>query len=153
MGAEPNPDLVGLWIAAIIRHPLAYAAHRLSNFISAMTAPPYFDFDAKMLAPPYRVLYDVVTAPALWLAIGAGLLVQLASGRSFRRSAWTDGALALLLSSLPYSCAYLFIGVATESRYLFWSLIAIFAAAVISGPELRMPLGRQHRVQLQDGHS
>jgi len=97
-----------------------------------------------------RVLYDVVTAPALWLAIGAGWLVQLASARSLRRSTSTDAALALVLSSLPYSFAYLIIGVATESRYLFWSLIAIFAALVISAPELRMPLGRHHRMRLQD---
>jgi hypothetical protein len=153
MGAEPNPDLLDLWVAAIIRHPLAYAVHRLGNFSSEMTAPPYLDFNAKTIAPPYRVLYDVMTAPALWLAIGTGLLVQLATARSFRRSASTDAALVLLLSSLPYSYAYLIIGVATESRYLFWSLIAIFVAVVISGPELRMPLGRHHRMRPQDGRS
>jgi hypothetical protein len=150
MGAEPNPDLLDLWVAAIIRHPLAYVTHRLANFSSEMTAPPFLNFNAKMMAPPYRVLYDVVTAPALWLAIGAGWLVQLASARSLRRSTSTDAALALVLSSLPYSFAYLIIGVATESRYLFWSLIAIFAALVISAPELRMPLGRHHRMRLQD---
>jgi hypothetical protein len=136
MGAEPNADLLELWVAAIIRHPLAYATHRLGNFSSEMTAPLYLNFDTKMIALPYRALYDVVTAPGLWLAIGAGLLVQLASTRSVGRSASTDAALALVLSSLPYSCAYLIIGVGTESRYLFWSLIAIFAAVVISGPGL-----------------
>jgi hypothetical protein len=139
MGAEPNPDLLDLWVAAIIRHPLAYVTHRLANFSSEMTAPPFLNFNAKTMAPPYRVLYDVVTAPAMWLAIGAGWLVQLASARGRRRSASTDAALALLLSSLPYSFAYFIIGVATESRYLFWSLIAIFAALVISVPEVRMP--------------
>jgi hypothetical protein len=133
MGAEPNPDLLDLWVAAIIRHPLAYATHRLGNFSSEMTAPPYLNFNPKMIALPYRVFYDVVTAPALWLAIGAGLLVLLASARSLRRPASTDAALALVLSSLPYSCAYLVIGVGTESRYLLWSLVAIFSAVVISG--------------------
>jgi hypothetical protein len=139
MGAKPNPDLLGLWVAAIMRHPLAYATHRLGNFSSEMTVQPYLNFNAEMIAPPYSVLYYAVTAPALWLAIGAALLVQLAAARSLRRSTSTDAALALVLSSLPYSCAYLIIGVGTESRYLFWSLIAIFAAVVISGPELRMP--------------
>ncbi|MBO0757970.1 MAG: hypothetical protein J2P54_19160 [Bradyrhizobiaceae bacterium] len=142
MGAEPNPDLLDLWVAAIIRHPLAYATHRLANFSSEMTAPPYLDFNATMIAPPYRVLYDVVTAPALWLAIGAVLLLQLASARSLPRSASTDAALTLVLSSLPYSCAYLIIGVGTESRYLYWSLIAIFAALVIHAP---VALGRVHQ--------
>ena len=98
MEAEPNPDLLDVWVAAIIRHPLAYARHRLGNFSSEMTAPPYLNFDAKMMAPPYRVLYDVVTAPALWLAIGAALLIRLASARSLPRSASTDAA--------PASCEH-----------------------------------------------
>jgi hypothetical protein len=80
------------------------------------------------------------------------LLVQLARARSLRRSASTDAALALLLSGLPYSSAYFIIGVSTESRYVFWSLIATFAALVISGPELRMPWGRHHLTRLQDGY-
>ena len=153
MGAEPNPDLLDLWGAAIIRHPLAYVEHRLANFSSEMTAPPSLNFNATMMATPYRVLYDVLTAPALWLAIGVGLLVQLASARSRRRSASTDAALALVLSSLPYSFAYLIIGVGTESRYLFWSLIAIFAALVISVPELSNAVKAPNRMRLQDGRS
>jgi hypothetical protein len=144
MGAEPNPDLFGLWIAAIVRHPLAYAVHRLGNFSSEVTALPYFDFDAETIPSPYRAIYDVVTAPAVWLVIGVGLLVQLAKARPLRRSASTDAALALLLSGLPYASAYFIIGLATESRYLFWSLIAIFAAMVIAvRPELRIRGARQ----------
>jgi hypothetical protein len=152
MGAEPNLDLSGLWIAAIVRHPLAYAAHRIGYFSSEMTAPPYFDFDVETIPRPYRAIYDMVTAPAVWLVIGVGLLVQLARVRSLRRSASTDAALALLLSGLPYSSAYFIIGVSTESRYLFWSLIAILAALVISGPALRMRWGRHHLTRLQDSH-
>jgi hypothetical protein len=115
MGAEPNPDLRSLWVAAIVRHPLAYARHRLAHFSSeivrgaSMGAP-----NAAAPKSPYVVLYDWVTASALWLAIGAGLLVRLASARSLRRTASIDAALALVLSSLPYACAYLIIGVATE---------------------------------------
>jgi len=144
MGAEPNPDLSGLWVAAIVRHPLAYARHRLASFSSeivrgASTGAP----DTATPKPPYVVLYDWVTASALWLAIGAGLLVRLASARSLRRTASIDAALALVLSSLSYACAYLILGVATELRYLFWSLIAIFTAVVISLSELRMPSGRR----------
>jgi hypothetical protein len=138
MGAEPNPDLSRLWVAAIIRHPQAYARHRLANFSLEMQVPPYLDLTPETMVPPLRVLYGVVTAPALWLAIGAGLLALLASARSRCRSASIDAALALILSGLPYSCAYLIIGVATESRYLFWSLIAIFVALAISASELSM---------------
>ena len=45
----------------------------------------------------------------------------------------------LLRYSLSYACTYLIIGVATELRYLLWSLIAIFTSVVISLSELRMP--------------
>lgn len=153
MGAKPNPDLPGLWVAAILHHPLAYATHRLANFRSEMTAPPYLDFSPQTIAPPYRAAYDVLTAPALWLAVGVALLAQLALARSFPGSASTDAALALLLSGLPYAGAYLIIGVATESRYLYWSLIAIFAALVISASELMKALERHRLMRLRDGRS
>jgi hypothetical protein len=133
MRAEPNPDLPHLWMAAIIRHPLAYARHRLAHFNSeiwrgaSMGAP-----DAAAPRTLAVVLYDLVTASALWVAVGAGLLMQLAFERSVRGGPSIVAALALLLSGLSYASAYLIIGVATELRYLFWSLIAIFTAMVIS---------------------
>jgi len=103
--------------------------------------------------PQRIVLYDLVTASALWMAIGVGLLIQLAFARSMRRTASIDAALALLLSSLSYASAYLIIGIATELRYLFWSLIAIFTALVISLSEPKAPSGSPPRMRLRDGHS
>ena len=137
MGAKPNPDLSRLWIAAIARHPLAYATHRLANFSAemgrgaSMGAP-----DPVAPKPLWVVLYDGVTASALWLAIGVGVLIKLACVRSVRPAASADAALALLLSGLTYAGAFLVIGVGTELRYFFWSLIAVFTALVISLPEL-----------------
>ena len=139
MEAQPNPDLRDLWLAAIIRHPVAYARHRLDHFGSEIwrgASMVGLDGDE----PPEVVLYERLTAAALWLAVGVGLLVQLARARTLRRTASIDAALALLLSGLPYACAYLVIGVAAELRYLLWSLIAIFTALVISLPELRVRL-------------
>jgi hypothetical protein len=139
--AEPNADLRGLWLTAIVRHPLAYARHRLAHFGSEIwRGASVGEPDGE--EPPEVALYDRLTASALWLAIGAGLLIQLARVRALRRTASIDAALALLLSALPYACAYLVIGVATELRYLLWSLMAIFIALVISLRELRMPLAR-----------
>jgi hypothetical protein len=145
MSAEPNPDLPKLWVAAIVRHPLAYARHRLASFSLQMRAPPYFNLRSAEMAPPFGALYDLVTAPALWL--GAGLLAQIAWLRSQRRSASTDAALVLVLSGLHYACAYLIIGVATEYRYLLWSLIAICSALVISLSEPRRPERPQSRLK------
>src|SRR5262249_49359719 len=82
--------------------------------------------------PFYLMPYDLLTAPILWLAIGAGLLLQLATAQLVRRSASIDAGLALLLSSLPYSLAYIVIGVGTDLRYLFLSMLAIATALVIS---------------------
>ena len=143
MGAKPNPDLSHLWIAAIVRHPVAYATHRLANFSSEIgRGASMGTTDPAPPKPLWVVLYDLITASALWLAIGLGLLIQLACARSVRRTASIDAALALLLSGLTYASAYLIIGVGTELRYLFWSLIAIFTALVISSSEIKISSGR-----------
>jgi len=132
MAAAPNPDLPDLWIKAIIRHPLAYARHRLAHFASEVSrGASNGELDLAVPRPPAVVLYDWVTASALWLAIGAVLLTQLVSARALHRTASRDAALALTLSALPYAGAYLIIGVATEMRYLLWSLMAISVATVI----------------------
>jgi hypothetical protein len=138
MGAAPNPDLRDLWIAAIIRHPLAYARHRLIHFASEIArGASYGEPNSATPMSPYVALYDWVTASAVWLVLGVGLLLRLASAHADQRTASRDAALALLLSGLPYAFAYLIIGIATELRYMLWSLIAIFTAAVISLPAPR----------------
>ena len=132
MAAAPNPDLTHLWIKAIMRHPLAYARHRLAHFASEISRGASNEaLDLAAPRPPAVVLYDWMTASAWWLAIGAVLLAQLVAARALRRTASLDAALALTLSALPYAGAYLVIGVATELRYLLWSLMAIFIATVI----------------------
>jgi len=77
--------------------------------------------------------------PAFWLATGACLLVLLASAKRPRCPARCEAALALVMSGLLYTCAYLIIGVATDLRYQFWSMVATFTALVISSSGLRVP--------------
>ncbi len=89
------------------------------------------ELDLAVPRPPAVVLYDWVTASALWLAVGAVLLTQLVSARALHPTTSRDAPLALTLSALPYAGAYLIIGVATELRYLLWSLMAISVATVI----------------------
>jgi hypothetical protein len=156
--ARPNPDLPNHWVASIIAHPLAYVRHRLAHFNSELyflVQPNHADIvvlgalaggevrDAP--APPmqrelpYLMLYEVLTTPVFWLAIGACLLVLLASAKSPGRSARLEAALALVMSGLLYTCAYLIIGVGTDLRYQFWSMVATFAALVISLSGIRVP--------------
>ena len=145
MEVPPNADLTNNWGAAIAKHPLAYARHRLAHFSSEMLGATVggavFDASAPPLKerPLYLVLYEALTMPAFWLAIGAGLLVLLASVKSMRRSARIEAALVLAMSGVTYTCAYLIIGVATDARYQYWSMIATFVALVIASTELRAP--------------
>jgi hypothetical protein len=156
MEARPNPELTNYWVASIMAHPLAYARHRLAHFGSAIyfLAQPHLGNMVKLGAPaggevgdasapptqrelPYLMLYEILKTPAFWLAIGACLLVLIASANSLRDSAGLQAALALIMSGLLYTCAYLIIGVATDARYQFWSMVATFTALVISLSEPR----------------
>jgi hypothetical protein len=156
--ARPNPDLPNRWVASMLEHPLAYVRHRLAHFnaelyflvqpdqadievIGAQVRGEVLDAPAPSTRrkPLYLRLYDVLTTPAFWLAIGAGLLILLASVKPPRRSAGIEAALALVMSGLPYTCAYLIIGVGTDVRYQFWSMVATFTALVISLSGLRVP--------------
>lgn len=151
MEARPNPDLPNYWVASIIAHPLAYARHRLAHFgseIYFLAQPDYSDLAASgapvggevhvapalplLREPPYLILYDVLKTPAFWLAIGACLLVLLPSGKSPQRRAEREATVALVISGLLYTCAYLIVGVGTDSRYHLWSMVATFTALVIS---------------------
>ena len=156
MEARPNPDLPGYWIASIIAHPFAYAWHRLAHFNSEIFVfvQPRHDIAALDVAvgggvrdapalpmpqqPPYLMFYDVLKTPAFWLAIGVGLLVLLTSAKLPGHPAGLEAALALVMSGLLYTCAYLVVGVATDVRYQFWSMAATFTALVISLSGLRL---------------
>ena len=41
--------------------------------------------------------------------------------------------------------AYLFVGVASETRYMYWMFLASFIALVLGGPEIRAQLRRGDR--------
>ena len=71
--------------------------------------------------------------PVTWMVWGLGLLVFLA-----REAAGNQVLLAraLIVSGLGYSGAYLVIGVATDMRYHYWSLIAGLLATLLVQPQL-----------------
>jgi hypothetical protein len=140
--APPNPGLLNRWSTSIIERPFAYAQHRAAHFtvemlgqtVGGALVDPYV---AMQSSPMHLGLYDFLTMPGLWLAIGASLLILLASLRSQRPSGRIEAALALDISGLTYAGAYLIIGVASDPRYQYWSMVAIFVALVISLPELK----------------
>jgi hypothetical protein len=153
------PDgLAAQWLRTIAQHPLAYAEHRLKHFNSALlfAVPPKHI----RLTPEYRTddpaipPLEVVTArdirldivrknpavwPVVWLTWAACLLVLL------RREETPGTALArvLAVSALGYSGAYLVIGVATDMRYHYWSLLAVLIATLVALPRLLPMLRRR----------
>jgi hypothetical protein len=160
-----DPELVTLpegiaqqWVSAITQHPVAYALHRLKHFNSAVL----FAVPLKhvRLVPEYQAdepsfkSFGVVTQsdirldllrknfmiwPVTWLAWGIVLLVflhrQPASDASEQAMAL---ARVLTVSALGYSGAYLLIGVATDMRYHYWSMLAIMVATILVLPMLAL---------------
>jgi hypothetical protein len=144
------------WAKTVIAHPVAYAVHRLKHFNSAVlfAVPPRHI----RLTPEYRAgdpafrPMEIVTEhdlkidllrknpfvwPVNWMVWGAFLLAFLA-----RRPGAKPVLLArvLIVSALGYSFAYLVVGVATDMRYHYWTLIAMLLATLLAMPQLAQGL-------------
>lgn len=150
--AANGDGLLQQWALTILEHPGEYAVHRLKHFNSSLLflVPPKHI----RLTPEYRTddparpPLEVVTGrdvrldplrknflvwPVTWLAWGLVLLAFLA----YRPAEGAVGlARVLVVSALGYSGAYLVIGVATDMRYHYWSLLAVLLASLVVLPQL-----------------
>ncbi len=144
------------WAKTIAEHPRAYAIHRLKHFNSSVLfavppkhirlTPEYQTGDPAF--PPMEIVterdikFDLLRKnpfiwPVTWLVWGAFLLAFLA------RQPATHSVLlarALIVSALGYSLAYLVVGVATDMRYHYWTLIAMLVATLLAMPQLAQGL-------------
>lgn len=150
--ATLSEGLTSQWLKTIASHPVGYAVHRLKHFNSSLM----FVVPLKhlRLTPEYRgddpafkpfevfsesnVRFDLVRKnplfwPVTWLVWGVFLLVFVG-----RESATAPVLLAraLTVSALGYSGAYLVIGIATDMRYHYWSMLAVVAATLVTLPLL-----------------
>jgi hypothetical protein len=142
-----------LWRRAILEHPVAYMAHRLSHFNSSI----YFFVPSVSYryskAPEVRSGLRIITQseiyfdylkknflfwPVFWLALGVCALPFLKP--SATAPPVIACARALITSGLLYSAAYLFIGVATETRYYYWSIMAIMLGIILASSEIRQQM-------------
>jgi hypothetical protein len=160
--ATYGDGLAAQWARTVASHPLAYAIHRLKHFNSSLL----FAIPLKhiRLTPEYRtdnpafppmevfsardIRLDLLRKnpfmwPVAWLTWGAVLLAW--AGRQAPAPAMLL-ARVLAVSALGYSGAYLVIGVATDFRYHYWSLIAVAAATVAVLPQLAQELRRRSPV-------
>lgn len=150
--ATTGDGLALQWVKTIRDHPAAYLAHRLKHFNSELffavplkhlrLAPEYRGGDSHF--PPYAVFtpsevkFDLVrknpsTWPVTWF-VWAGVLALFLA-----RHAPTPPVLfarALLFSALGYTAAYAVIGVATDFRYHYWSMLATAIATLIVLPHI-----------------
>jgi hypothetical protein len=165
---RPDPDtptlpdgLTKQWAQSIAAHPVAYLEHRLKHFNSALLfAVPskHIRFTAEYRTdnparPPMEVVterdikLDIVRKnpfvwPCAWLAWAGCLLALLRRDDVAQRG--STFARVLCVSALGYSGAYLLIGVATDMRYHYWSLLAVMLASLVAGPRL-LQLWRENR--------
>lgn len=124
--------MTSAWLNGIVRHPIAYAEHRVWHFNSEifLFVPP---MQQCIEAPAlhrcdigwHGIIVDFITKnvlfwPVLWMTIGIMLL--LGNLAPFAR--------ALTLSAVLYGFSYLLVGVAANFRYFYWTEIAIQAAIV-----------------------
>jgi hypothetical protein len=150
--ATVGEGLTMQWARTIAAHPVAYAIHRLKHFNSALMfavplkhirlTPEYRTdnpaFKPLELVTPRDVRFDLVRKnpsvwPVTWVAWAAVLLAFLARRDA---SAAVLLARALAVSALGYACAYLVIGVATDIRYHYWTVLAAIVATLLVVPEL-----------------
>lgn len=131
--AKLKPSLTREWVSAIVRHPLAYAQHRLAHFNrtifflvppmqQCVDAPAYHSCDVSRRG----LIRDAVQKNALlwpvtWLAIGLALLA----------APLDRTARALVVSGLLYGFAYAIVGVASDFRYFYWTELAIQLALLV----------------------
>ena len=136
-------------VGAILRHPLAYAAHRLAHWNSTerwivparlMGAGPPNHSEANTLglagpgwlAVMWQRLADwLIETPPGWPILWTMLALLLLPGAWRRMDAGARLALALLASALALEASFLVLSIASDLRYHLWPMVATALAAVL----------------------
>lgn len=137
---------------AILRHPLAYAEHRLAHFninarflvhdeierpVTDQSAPN--DWNYRITPNPGQRLIDraaLLSArtplgwPVWWMALALGVLMIAPRLRS------RGILIPVALSALLYGLGYLVFSVAAELRYHLWTMTGTAIAAILSAGDL-----------------
>lgn len=141
-GSWTDGSLMKKWINALYQDPGAYLKHRYENFNHLMWSPNLvlgdrtaentlgFKYEKtgmfRTLEMTTNLLKDTfVFKPGFWLFIS---LVFSLYGLSAKASFARDIFLALNISSFLYLLAYFFVGVASDFRYAYWSILATTAS-------------------------
>ncbi|MBD8166115.1 hypothetical protein K6L24_13145 [Erwinia persicina] len=141
-GSWDDGSLMRNWLGAMLHQPRAYLYHRYENYMNLLWQPGGileertaknslgFDFEKTVV---FSVLQEITGAlqktylfkPGFWLI--ASLIFSL-YGLLTRKGEVRNLIIALNTSSFLYLFAYFFVGVASDFRYAYWSIIATSAS-------------------------
>ncbi|MGP9420142.1 hypothetical protein ACT3RT_14260 [Ewingella sp. AOP9-I1-14] len=141
-GSWTDGSLMKKWIFSLAHEPGAYLRHRYENYMEFLWHPNAIS-DEQMVSNAYGFKYEMtglfrtlqmsikphenmfVFKPGFWLM--ASLIFSI-YGLFMRKEFYRDVFIALNLSSLLYLLGYFFVGVASEFRYAYWSILATTAS-------------------------
>jgi hypothetical protein len=144
-------NVMRIWAGAIIRHPIAYARHRIGHLNSSLrfwvgpgewdAAPPIyseenrFGLDGSYSAAGEELVVasrTMAASPLGWPFVYFALSITLlwASARTDRSGQVALGR-ALALSTLSMSASFAVISIASDLRYHLWSMVAAALALVL----------------------
>jgi hypothetical protein len=148
------------WVDAIVRHPLAYAEHRLTHFAintRLVPLPNIVERPIPIAPAPNPWGFHITPNRALWTIDGLALLaahtplgwpiVWLGLALGVVIAGWhlpcARLSVPLALSSLFYGGSYLVMSVAAELRYHLWTELAALIAIVLVASERHALSGRR----------
>jgi hypothetical protein len=153
------------WAVTLATHPAAWIEHRLKHFNSSLMwliplkhirlTPEYATDDpawtplAQVSAAEVRgdlLRKNFIVWPVTWLTWGIGLMFLLHRGGATPATASSTLARVLVVSALGYSGAYLLVGVATDLRYHYWSVLALMIATLLALPVCTQAWRERRRV-------
>jgi hypothetical protein len=144
------PHLMRDWMGQVLRHPIAYARHRLSHLNSNLRfwvrgsepdATPPIDSEpnkdglgarpnagARLLVSAATIMLATPLGwPVFWLAI-AGALTWASAGRTEPQARLGR---ALAISALCMSGSFAVVSIASDLRYHLWSMVAAALALIL----------------------
>ncbi len=141
-GSWNDGSLMKKWISAIYHEPSAYLKHRYENYMKLLWYPNSvlddqtvqnslgFKYEKTGMFRALQVTTVLfkntfIFKPGFWLI--ASFLFSLC-GLFTRKSFARDVFLALNISSFLYLLGYFFVGVASDYRYAYWSILATSAS-------------------------
>jgi hypothetical protein len=157
-----SDGLVRTWASQVVRHPIAYARHRIGHLNSNLRlwvgpeegdAIPPLDSEVNeyglgaRATPAGKALIDAATVmaasplgwPYLWLALAVGLLWASARAEG-------DGQVrlgrALLLSAACMSASFAVVSIASDLRYHLWSMTAAALGLILLADARAIDRGR-----------